>query len=330
MKKVIVLLGPTGVGKTSVSLLFAKLLKTEIISSDSMQIYKHMDIGTAKPSVKERHHIKHHMIDIVEPWEFYSTGQYIRDVQPIIDNLLDKGKAPFIVGGTGLYIRAMTRGVFKGHPADWDLRNELLKKEELKKGFLYEYLRSIDPLAASKIMPNDKRRIIRALEVYLKSRKTISELHQLTHPLPYKFIKTGITRDRAELYNIIEQRVDKMIANGLIDEVKVVIELIKSKGHRQGAIGYNGKESLPITYHLSPITCSSMQAIGYKEITLYLSGEISLKEAVRLIKKRTKMYAKRQFTWFKKEEGIQWIDVTGIYDPYKIFHKVMQFMNEVR
>jgi tRNA dimethylallyltransferase len=320
MKKVIIILGPTGVGKTKASILLAKHLKTEIISSDSMQIYRHMDIGTAKPSKEERQIVKHHMIDIVEPWELYSTGEYIKTVMPIIDSLHKNRKVPIIVGGTGLYIKAMTRGIFSGSfidlAADWDLRNELLKREEKFSGYLYEYLKSLDPTAASKIMPADTRRVIRALEVCLKSNTTISEMHQLlTQPLPYEFIKTGITRDRKELYKMIEQRVDKMIEHGLVDEVKNVIQMIKehfSKSELNSSL---------ITHHSS---LSSPQAIGYKEITMYLNGEISLENAIALVKKRSRNYAKRQWTWFKKEEGIKWIDVTGIHEPSDIFKAVVQ------
>ncbi len=330
MKKVMILLGPTGVGKTAVSILLAKHLDTEIISSDSMQIYRHMDIGTAKPTKKERESVRHHMIDIVEPWESYSTGDYIKDVHPIIENLLGKGKIPIIVGGTGLYIRAMTRGIFTGPSADWDLRNELLQKEDSERGFLYEHLKSLDPIAASKIMPTDTRRVIRALEVCLKSDKTISELQRaLTEPLPYEFIKIGITRDRKELYKMIEQRVDKMIEQGLVDEVKTVIELIKSKGYRQEAIGVSEKESLPIAHCPLPLAYSSMQAIGYKEIAMHLYGKISLEEAITLVKKRSRNYAKRQFTWFKKEEGIRWIDVTGVYDASEIVKKVSYMITKL-
>jgi tRNA dimethylallyltransferase len=328
MGKVIILLGPTGVGKTAVSILLAKHLNTEIISSDSMQIYKHMDIGTAKPSKEEQHTVKHHMIDIVEPWEFYSTGEYIKAVQPIMDSLHKNGKIPIVVGGTGLYIMAMTRGIFKGPSADWDLRNELLEIEKGSPGYLYEYLKSLDPVAASKIMPTDTRRIIRALEVCLKTNSVMSEMHQLlTQPLPYEFIKIGITRDRKELYMMIEQRVDKMIEQGLVDEVKRVMKLIKSKGYRQKAIGHRKGESLPIAYCQLPMACSSMQAIGYKEIAMHLNGQISLDEAISLVKKRSRNYAKRQFTWFKKEEGIRWIDVTGIHELSDILQKVLQFIH---
>ncbi len=301
MNKIIILLGPTGVGKTEVSILLAKHLDTEIISADSMQIYKGMDIGTAKPSKKQREEVKHHMIDIIEPSEPYSVGRYIEDVAPIIESLHKKGKIPIVVGGTGLYIKAMTRGIFSGPSADWELREELTALEEEQTGALYNYLKGLDPEAANRIMPTDTRRIIRALEVCLKTKQGISEVQQkLTRPLPYEFIKIGITRDRKELYRIIEERVDEMVDSGLVEEVKRILSMNPDK--------------IP------------MQAIGYKEIAMHISGDIPLDEAIHLIKRGTKRYAKRQFTWFKKEEGIHWIDMTGIYDCKEIFMRLKQFL----
>jgi tRNA dimethylallyltransferase len=297
MNKVIILLGPTGVGKTGASILLAKALNTEIISADSMQIYRHMDIGTAKPSKKERAIVKHHMIDIVEPWESFSAGKYIEAVAPIIEGLLDKGKTPIVVGGTGLYIKAMTRGIFSGPSADWTLREELLSIENEEKGSLYNYLKELDPEAAEKITSNDKRRIIRALEVCLKTKKRLSEIQKkLTRPLLYEFIKIGLTRDRKELYRMIEERVDAMMDAGIVEEVKNTLEMNPDR--------------------------TPMQAIGYKEVAMYLQGEITLDEAVRLIKRVTKRYAKRQFTWFRKEEDIHWVDITGIDDSHKAFMRV--------
>ena len=309
MNKVIILLGPTGVGKTEVSILLAKALGTEIISADSMQIYRGMDIGTAKPSEEQRISVKHHMIDNVSPSEPYSVGRYIEDVTPVIDELHRKGKIPIIAGGTGLYIKAMTRGIFSGPSADWKLREELASLEEGQDGALYSYLQELDSEAASKIMPTDTRRIIRAIEVCLKTKQGMSELQQkLTRPLPYEFIKIGLTRDRKELYKMIEERVDKMIEAGLVEEVKKIIAI-------------HPFSDSPI--HL----LSSMQAIGYKEIAMHLNGEIPFEEAIRLIKKSTKRYAKRQFTWFKKEEDILWIDITGIQDVNEIFKRVRQFLD---
>lgn len=301
MKKIIALIGPTGVGKTRASILLAKALDTEIISSDSMQIYRYMDIGTAKPSFEERKAVKHHMIDIIYPWELYSTGKYIRDVKPIIENLLNRGKIPIIVGGTGLYFKAMTRGIFEGPSADWKLRAQLMEKEAREQGYLYNYLKKIDPQSTSRISSNDYRRIIRAIEVFLKEKKTITELqNNLTKPLPYEFIKIGLTRHRLELYKIIEERVDMMVKKGLLEEVKYIVSLIFE--HSSENISH-----LP-----------ALQAIGYKELYLYLRDKITIDEAISLIKKRTRNYAKRQFTWFKKEEDIRWLDISGIHDAEKI------------
>lgn len=306
MKKIITLLGPTGVGKTEASILLAKTLNTEIISSDSMQVYKYMDIGTAKPSIIQREMVRHHMIDIANPWELYSTGEYIKQVGPIIRNLHAINKIPLIVGGTGLYLKAMTRGIFEGPSADWQLRTNLMNNELETPGYLYNTLKNIDPASADKIMPNDLRRIIRALEVYYIERKPISEIQKsLTKPFLCDFIKVGLTRDRRELYRLIEERVDKMIAQGLLKEVEKIISMINE---------HAGND----TTHLP-----AMQAIGYKELALYLNGAVSLDEAILLIKKRTKNYAKRQFIWFKKEEDVSWIDITGIFEPQEIFKKII-------
>ncbi len=323
MNKVLILLGPTGVGKTEVSILLAKTLETEIISADSMQIYKHMNIGTAKPTPEERATVKHHMIDIVDPWESYSTGKYISAVVPIIDGLFDKGKIPIIVGGTGLYIKAMTRGIFSGPSADWTLREDLLSMEKEENGSLYNYLKELDPEAAEKITPNDTRRIIRALEVCLKSKKPLSEMQKkLTKPLPYEFIKIGLSRERKELYNMIEKRIDKMIIDGLVEEIKRVINMIK-----EHYMGHDKSVLYPLP--LVPYPLPSMQAIGYKEVAMYLRGEITLDEAVRLIKRGTKRYAKRQFTWFRKEEDIHWVDITGIYENHEAFIQVSSILKSL-
>lgn len=311
MNKVLILLGPTGVGKTGVSILLAKALNTEIISADSMQIYRHMDIGTAKPSKEERATVRHHMIDIVNPSEAYSTGKYIEAVVPIIEGLHKTKRIPVVVGGTGLYIKAMTKGIFSGPSADWTLREYLLSMEKEENGSLYNYLKELDPEAAEKITPNDTRRIIRALEVCLKSKETLSEMQKkLTRPLPYEFIKIGLSRERKELYRLIEKRVDKMVENGLTEEVNQVIGLIKdAETWRHGDTRFSS-------------FLSSMQAIGYKEIAMYLRGDITLEDAIRLIKRGSKRYAKRQFTWFRKEEGIHWVDITGIDDSKEIFMRV--------
>ncbi len=299
MKKVIILLGPTGVGKTGASILLAQALDTEIISADSMQIYRGMDIGTAKPSAAERAAVKHHVIDIVDPTESYSAGEYIKTIAPIIEDLHSRGKVPLIVGGTGLYIRAVTRGIFSGPSADWDLREELLAAEETQQGFLYEYRLKVDRDAAVRIERNDTRRVVRALEVCLKGKDRMSALQKsLTRPLPYDFIKIGLTRKRGELYRMIDARVDRMLEEGLLEEAKKLLAKAPDR--------------------------TPLQAIGYKEIISFLRGEVSMEEAVRLVKRNTRRYAKRQFAWFKKEEGIRWIDVTGIVKSTDIFRKIMK------
>lgn len=303
-KRIIILLGPTGVGKTEIAINLAKLLNAEIISSDSMQVYRYMDIGTAKPSLEQRKEVTHYMIDIVNPWEYFSTGHYIMMVNKIIEKIFEKDKIPLIVGGTGLYLRAMTEGIFKGPDADWSLRIKFLEEEKKQPGTLYNLLKKIDPAVAEKVSPSDLRRTVRALEVFFKEKKKISELQkELTKPLPYEFIKIGLTRDRKELYRMIEERVDKMIESGLIEEVRKVLTLIKKNA---------------ITYLPLP----ALQAIGYKEIAGYLADLYCISEAIRLIKKRTKMYAKRQYTWFRKEKDIKWFNITGIHDAKIIAEKV--------
>lgn len=305
--KIIIILGPTGVGKTGFSILLAKKLHTEIISADSMLVYHQMDIGTAKPSKKELKIVPHHLIDILSPSEIFSAGIFRDKASIIINDLHDQGKVPLIAGGTGLYIRSLTKGLFEGTGADESLRKSL-KEEEQKhgKGYLYNILKSIDPEASNKIQPNDLRRTIRALEVSLKENEGISDIQKFrTVPLTHSFIKIGLTRDRRELYRRIEVRVDEMMARGLLEETRRLLDMNPDK--------------------------TALQALGYKELRLYLNGEIkNLNEAVRLIKKRTKIYAKRQFTWFKKEPEIDWIDITGITDAEEIYMKVLDSVENLK
>ncbi|RME64464.1 MAG: tRNA (adenosine(37)-N6)-dimethylallyltransferase MiaA [Nitrospirae bacterium] len=217
---------------------------------------------------------------------------------PIIEGLHKKGKPPLIVGGTGLYIKALTRGLFSAPEADEELRRELKTLEARAPGTLYRKLQSLDPEKAKELNPNDLRRIIRALEVCFRTEHPISELQQeLTEPLPYSFTKIGLTRDRRELYRMIEERVDEMFRKGLVDEVRRLLEKNPSE--------------------------TPLQAIGYKEVVDYLEGKKSLDETIHLIKRATKRYAKRQFTWFRKEPDIQWVDITGIQDPEVIFKKLL-------
>lgn len=298
--KVVLLVGPTCVGKTGASIELARRLDTEIISADSMQIYRHMDIGTEKPSPQQLARVRHHMVDIVEPWEAYSAGRYIEDVRPIIEGLHSRGRVPIVTGGTGLYIKAMTRGLFRGPGADWKLREEL-KGEST--GSLYRRLREIDPETAALVSADDRRRVVRALEVCALTGRKMSEVkEELTEPLPYDFAKVALSRDREELYRMIEERVDEMMRRGLLDEVRKVLGMNPSR--------------------------TAMQAIGYKELKGHLEGEYPIEEAVSLIKRNTRRYAKRQFTWFRSEEGLRWVDVTGVFDPVEIAGMLLPALGE--
>ena len=306
LKPVIILLGPTAVGKTGVSILLAKALKTEIVSADSMQVYRHMDIGTAKPSAVELKKVPHHLSSILSPDQSFSAGMFRERATVIINDLHKRNKIPLIVGGTGLYIRTLTKGLFDGPSADWTLRERLMEEEKIRgRGYLYQKLCSVDPSAAKKIEKNDLRRTVRALEVLLKDNKTISELHaESTKPGEYDFIKIGLYRERKELYGFIEKRIDSMIDKGLLHETE---ELLKMHPYRM-----------------------ALQAIGYKEMLLYLQGQATFEEAVRLLKKHTKMYAKRQTTWFKKEPDVTWVDATGITDAEQIFTKIINEVDQLR
>jgi tRNA dimethylallyltransferase len=262
-----------------------------------------MDIGTAKPSEEERAAVRHHMIDIVDPSEAYSAGRYIAEVRPVIERLQQEGRIPVVVGGTGLYIKAMTRGLFTGPASDLSLREALLAREEEQKGSLYAYLREIDPEAAGRVERNDIRRIIRAIEVCMKSGDTITSFQkELTRPLPYDFVKIGLTRERKELYTMIDERVDIMLKQGLLDEVKKIRSMKPDR--------------------------TPLQAIGYKEIMRFLNQEIDLQEAVRLIKRNSRRYAKRQFTWFRQEKNIHWIDMTGVHNSRSIAGQITAALRE--
>lgn len=291
LRKILVILGPTASGKTKVSLEIADILKVEIISADSRQVYRYMDIGTAKPGLEERKRVPHHLIDIVDPDEYFTAADYSIKAREAIKEVVCREKEPVVVGGSGLYLRALFKGFFKGPGKDEKLRQELKEKAE-RSGVesLYLELKKKDPQAAQKIGPHNLVRIIRALEVYELSGKKISDLQRKGEypPVEYDFFKIGLKLDREKLYQRIDQRVEQMIKAGLINEVKG----LKKKG-----------------YNLS---LAPLRTFGYKEIFQYLEGEISQDEARERIKLNTRHYAKRQLTWFKKEEGIIWIDAEKV------------------
>lgn len=286
--KVIVIVGPTASGKTALSIELAKKIDGEIISCDSMQIYKDMNIGSAKPTIEEMQGIKHYMIDIAEPTERFSVAEYKKRSEEAIEKILQKGKVPIIVGGTGLYANSLIYNIeYNEIILDEEYRKNLMKIAETEVGLatLYEKARSIDPVAMEKISSNDKKRIIRVLEIKHSTgkNKTELELESRKNEVKYEYKVFAINMPREILYDRINKRVDIMIENGLIDEVENIIEKYKE---------------FP----------TAMQAIGYKEIVMYLKGELTKQEAIEKIKQESRRYAKRQITWFKKIENIKWID----------------------
>jgi tRNA dimethylallyltransferase len=300
-KPILIIAGPTAVGKTDASILLAREAGAEIVSADSMQVYRGMDIGTAKPTKDQRQLAYHHLIDIVEPDQPYSVGEYLRDARTAIDGIIAAGSIPIVVGGTGLYIRALMRGLFHGPPADLELRERLLQREaEGEPGTLYADLVKVDAEAAIKIHPNDLRRTVRALEVYYLRDRKLSDF-QREHAFrerSHAFRLLFLVRARTELYPRIEERVDRMIEEGLEAEVKTLLDR-----------GYS--PALP-----------SMQGLGYKQFTDYFSGTTSRDGAITLLKRDTRRFAKRQFTWFRREEDAVWVDITGLTQPEDIVERI--------
>ncbi len=301
---VIVIGGPTASGKSGLAVELAKKINGEIISADSMQIYKDMDIGTAKVTEKEKQGIPHYMIDIASPEERYSVSTYKKEAENKVEEILKKGKIPIIVGGTGLYIESLIYGIeFQEEEIDEEYRqrlNEFAEKEGLEK--LYNEAQKIDSQAMDKISPNDKKRIIRVLEIYHKTGKTKTEqeIESRKHEVKYNYKLFAITMERSELYKKIEKRIDKMLEEGLIEEV----ESIKKK------------------YNKFP---TAMQGLGYKEVVEYLENKITKEEMIEKLKKETRHYAKRQLTWFRKYKEMIWLDgEAGIEENVQIIIKQMK------
>jgi len=278
----IILAGPTASGKTAVAVQLAELLRTEIINCDSRQIFKHFTIGTAKPTPEERQRVRHHLLDYLEPWETVNASDYMVQARSVIDALIGSATIPLLVGGTGLYIRAVLQGIFTGPPTDQSFREKLLAEQKNKgQDYLHDVLRSTDPESAERIAPHDVQRILRALEVFALTGKKMSAFQQ-EHAFsekPYSSAYLYLKRDRQDLYQRINKRVDWMIDNGWINEVE---KLMSEQRIRS-----------------SP----PMSSIGYRQIADYLTGEIPLELAVELAKRDTRRYAKRQMSWFRKEEN---------------------------
>lgn len=282
-KKVIVIVGPTASGKTALSIELAKKINGEIVSCDSMQIYKHMDIGSAKPTIEEMQGIKHYMIDIVEPNERFSVAEYKKQAEKSIEEILSKGKVPIVVGGTGLYADSLVYGIeYPEIEFDEEYRKKL---EKMDIQTLYEMAKKIDQQAIEKISQNDKKRIIRILEIYHSTGKTKTEIEIESRKkgAKYDYIVFAINMNREILYERINKRVDIMIQNGLIEEVK---NLLKQ-------------------YDKFP---TAMQGLGYKEVVDYLNGILTKEQMIDKVKQESRRYAKRQLTWFRKNKQIIWLD----------------------
>lgn len=282
----LVLTGPTGIGKTALSRALAGKYDLEIVSADSRQIYRYLDIGTAKPGREFRAEIPHHFIDMLNPDEEYSAGRYCSDARTTILEILSRGKLPLVVGGSGLYIRALTEGFFKTNKKEPELRRRLTRRLETEGSQpLYDELKQLDPEAAARVHPNNAHRVVRMLEMCLAAGGAISKIQQDNpDPAPFQSVKICLQMERQALYRRIEERTDEMFRNGLLDEVKAILD----RGYDPGL--------------------QSLNSVGYKEVFSYLRNELDLSECIALVKRHTRQYAKRQVTWFKTEKHLHFLD----------------------
>lgn len=301
------LLGPTASGKSHLALAAAKALEGEIVNCDSMQMYRQLEIGTAKPTPVQRKQVPHHLYDLVEPDEYFGAGRYMTEARSVCREIASRGKISFVVGGTGLYLRALLEGVFDGPGRSEGLR-ERLKRVGQRRGFdyLHGWLEKKDPEAARRIQPQDQVRIIRTLEIYLLTGKPISELQALREPLQnLSILKIGLKLTRDILYGRINRRVSEMFRSGLVEEVQQLLD----KGY--------GPD------------CKGFQALGYRHATETVQGGLSKEEAIARVQMETRRYAKRQMTWFRREKEVHWITLPG-EDPAaldQLIHLVQEHRN---
>ncbi len=301
--KIIVICGPTAIGKTGAAIGLAQKFQGEIVSADSMQIYQYMDIGTAKPTAEEKAAVKHHMIDIAAPDEEFDAARYAEEARGIISELHHRGIPPFVVGGTGLYLKTLLHGIFQAPPSPPALREELRRiAEESGSPFLHRRLLNCDPESARKIHPNDSYRIIRALEIYESTGKSIREYQKkhLFAEKKYRTFKIALHSEREILYERINRRVDAMLDAGLEDEVRELTEK-----------GYSHE-------------LKSMQSIGYRHMNEYIRGLMDYTEAVRTMKRDTRRYAKRQFTWFRADPEMIWVKAENLKNLSPDIKKFLQ------
>lgn len=308
----LVIIGPTASGKSAVGMALARRLDGEIVSADSMQVYRGMDIGTAKPSLGEQAEIRHHLIDVADPDEVFNAARYQELAGAAIADAASRGKLPIMVGGTGLYVDAVVRGFLFPDEGRNPAVRERLEREAQREAAgaggapaLHARLALCDPEAAARIHPNDLRRIVRALEVFEVTGRPITELRRKHMPVnAYNARSFGLTMPREALAARIDARVDQMVAAGLVDEVRGLLRM-----------GYDPE-------------ATAMQAIGYKEFAAYLAGQEGLDQAIDAVKLETRKYAKRQMTWFRKHDDIAWIDVCGISDPSDAASEILERLGD--
>ena len=306
-KPVVAIVGPTAIGKSRIGIEVAKILNTEILTADSRQVYRGMDIGTDKPSLAEQQNIPHRLIDLVDPDQSFNAGDFRRHAIQDIARLHRLGLLPLVIGGTGLYIRALLRGLCPGPPADWLIRSELAQEAKIQgPAFLYEKLQEVDPELAQRLHPNDQPKIQRALEVFriLGTPLSVIQRQHRFDEMPYPYLLIGLTMERQTLYQRIETRVDWEIHKGLVEETQSLMN--------QGF----------------PRELGSMKGLGYRQFSGFLAGDYSYEEAVRLLKRDTRHFAKRQMTWFQKESEIQWMTVEESDIPDRAAAKIVKHINQ--
>ena len=306
MNNIICITGPTASGKTALAVELAKELNGEVVSCDSMYVYKYMNIGTAKPSLEEQQGIPHHMIDVAEPEEDFSVSRYCELATPIVDDIVSRGKTAVIAGGTGLYMDALIKGnTFAPCPSTGCRERLEAQADEMGMEYMQNLLQSIDPEAAARI--HDRKRLIRALEVYYETGETITAHNLKTQAIPPRYSPLWIGldfEDREELYRRIDSRVDIMLEAGLIDEIKSLL----ARG--------------------IPAKCTAMQAIGYKEFIAALEGQMTIQEAAAQVQQSSRRYAKRQLTWFRRNENMNWIKRKAGQSPDEIFTLARQLAKD--
>ena len=306
MEEIVVIVGPTCSGKTFLSLTLAELVDGEIISADSRQMYKLLDIGTAKPSTDQLKKVKHHFVDELDPDADFNASKFAENAKDIFAALIEQHKIPIVVGGSGLYIKALIDGITESADTNTELRQELLEqRKKFGDDFLYAELKKVDKISADKMLPQNWKRVMRALEVFRLTGEPIWHHHSLNkRNSRFQYRQIGLLWDRKILYCNIETRVDEMINSGLVEEVKLILKS-----------GYDK-------------SINSLNTVGYKEIIQYLDNIVSLDRAIELIKRNTRRYAKRQMTWFNADKRIDWIQISSLEDLELLAEKLAKEINE--